>query len=88
VNVILNTDEVHSVLTLITAHILDHVDVSDDAKKKIRAWRREHDVQTFGLDEFAEKMNDAIGNHIDARTTRYLRKRGSLKVSANTELAL
>lgn len=84
-NVILNTDEVHSVLALVTANILDHVDLSDDAKKKIRAWRRERDIDTIGLDEFAEAMNTALGNHIDERTTRYLRKRGSLKVSARAE---
>jgi hypothetical protein len=84
-NVILNTDEVHAVLTLVTAHVLDHVELSDEAKKQIRAWRREHDPSTVGLDEFAETMNEAIGNFIDQRTTRFLRKRGKIRVSASTE---
>jgi hypothetical protein len=85
-NVILNTDEVNAVLTLVTAQVLDHVDLSTDAKKQVRAWRRAHDIDTTGLDEFAETMNAALGNFIDERTTRYLRKRGKIKVSAKTEL--
>ncbi|MEX2230463.1 MAG: hypothetical protein WEB13_12595 [Dehalococcoidia bacterium] len=84
-NVILNTDEVHAVLTLVTAHVLDHVELSDEAKKQIRAWRRERDPSTVGLDEFTETMNEAIGNFIDQRTTRFLRKRGKIRVSASTE---
>jgi hypothetical protein len=84
-NVILNTDEVHAVLTLVTAHVLDHVELSDDAKKQIRAWRRERDLNTVGLDEFTQSVNEAVGNFIDERTTRYLRKRGKIRVSASTE---
>ncbi len=85
-NVILNTEEVHAVLSLVTAQVLDHVELSADAKKSVRAWRRAHDLDTVGLDEFTETMNTAIGNFIDERTTRYLRKRGKIKVSASTEL--
>ena len=84
-NVILNTDEVHAVLSLVTAQVLDHVELSDDAKKQIRAWRREHDLSTVGLDEFAVTVNEAIGNFIDERTTRFLRKRGKIRVSASSE---
>jgi hypothetical protein len=85
-NVILNTDEVHAVLSLVTAQVLDHADLTDAANKQIRAWRRAHDVDTVGLDEFTETMNTALGNFIDERTTRFLRKRGKIKVSAKTEL--
>lgn len=85
-NVILNTDEVNAVLTLVSAQVLDHVDLSTDAKKQVRAWRRAHDLDTTGLDEFAETLNTALGNFIDERTTRYVRKRGKIKVSAKTEL--
>lgn len=84
-NVVLNTDEVHAVLTIVSAHVLDHVELSDAAKKQIRAWRRERDRDTVGLDEFTEAVNEAIGNFIDKRTTRYLRKRGKIRVSASAE---
>ena len=46
---------------------------------------REHDLGTKGLDEYAESFNAALGNHIDDQTTRYLRRRGSTRVSAREE---
>ncbi len=84
-NVILNVDEVHAVLTLVTAQVLDNVELSDGAREAIRAWRREHDLGTQGLDEYGATFNAALGTYIDEQTTRYLRKRGSMRVSAREE---
>jgi hypothetical protein len=84
-NVILNTDEAHAVLTLVTANVLDNVELSDAGRKRIRDWRRGHDLETVGLDEFTVALNDAIGNFIDERTTRYIRKRGKVRISAKAE---
>jgi hypothetical protein len=84
-NVVLNTEEVHGVMTLVTSHVIDHAGLSPKAVEAIRGWRRERDDGTTGLDEFSETMNEAIGTHIDERTTRMLRKRGKIRVSARTE---
>ncbi|MPZ98459.1 MAG: hypothetical protein GEU80_03815 [Dehalococcoidia bacterium] len=84
-NVILNTDEALGVLTLVTSQVLDHVELSDETRRKVRDWRRAREQGTAGLDEFTEELNEALGNFIDERTTRMLRKRGKLKVSARTE---
>ena len=84
-NVILNIDEVHAVLTLVTAQVLDNVELSDGAREAIRAWRREHDLGTHGLDDYGATFNAALGTHIDEQTTRYLRKRGTMRVSAREE---
>jgi hypothetical protein len=81
VNVILNTEEVHAVTALVTAQVLDHVELSTEAKKLIRAWRKDRELETFGLDELAEVVNTAIGNHIDERTTRMMRRSGKVKLS-------
>ena len=86
-NVVLNVDEVHAVLTLVTSQVLDHVELSDGAREAIRAWRREHAMGTHGLDDYGAKFNAALGTHIDEQTTRYLRKRGSMRVSAREERA-
>ena len=79
-NVILNTDEVHAVLTLVSAQVIDHVELSEAGRKLIRDWRRDHAMDTADLDELTGEVNVALGNHIDERTTRMMRIRGALKV--------
>ncbi len=84
-NVILNVDEVQAIIALVTAQVLDNVELSTASKEAIRAWRREHDLGTKGLDDYAERFNVALGTHIDAQTTRFLRRRGTMRVSAREE---
>ena len=79
-NVILNTDEVHAVLTLVSAQVIDNVELSEAGRKLIRDWRRDHSMDTADLDELTGEVNVALGNHIDERTTRMMRIRGALKV--------
>ncbi|MSQ29468.1 MAG: hypothetical protein EXR68_03140 [Dehalococcoidia bacterium] len=79
-NVILNTDEVHAVLTLVSAQVIDHVELSEAGRKLIRDWRRDHAMDTVDLDELTGAVNVALGNYIDERTTRMMRIRGALKV--------
>lgn len=79
-NVVLNTDEAHVVLSLVSSAVLDHVELSDEAKEKIRQWRTARAPGTIPLDESSENLNEAIGNFIDERTRRMLRQRGKLKV--------
>lgn len=79
-NVVLNTEEAHAVLTLVTAQILDHVELSEETRKLIRDWRRDRNIGLVGLDEFAVELNEAIGNFIDERTRRMVRARGKIKV--------
>jgi hypothetical protein len=86
-NVIMNVDEVHVVLTLVSSQVLDNVELSDAARKAIRDWRQEHVLGSKDLDAFSARFNESLGNHIDEQTTRYLRRRGSLRVSAVEERA-
>jgi len=79
-NAILNTDEAHVVLALVSSTVLDHVDLSEDAKERIREWRTARAPGTIPLDDFTETLNEALGNFIDERTRRMLRQRGKLKV--------
>lgn len=79
-NVVLNTEEAHAVLSLVTSSVLDHVDISEEAKEKVRAWRRDHTIGTVELDGFTERLNEAVGNFIDERTRRMMRQRGKVKV--------
>lgn len=79
-NVVLNTDEAYVVLSLVTSSVIDHADISEGAKEQVRDWRRDHPLGSIDLDEFTERLNDAIGNFIDERTRRMMRQRGKLKI--------
>ena len=80
-NVVLNADESLVVLTLVTALLLDNVEMSDASRKKIRDWRRDRNPGSMPLDEFTVYLNERLGNLIDERTTRMMRVRGKRRVS-------
>lgn len=78
-NVVLNTDEANVVMSLITAQLIDQAGLSEAAKKAVREWRRDLAPGTIPLDGFTLRLNEAIGNFIDERTTRMMRTRGQVK---------
>jgi hypothetical protein len=84
-NVILSVDEAHAILTLVSAQVLDNVELSEEAREAIRNWRRDRALGSKELDDYADVLNEALGNEIDERTTRFIRKRGSQRVSAAEE---
>lgn len=79
-NVVLNTEEANAVMSIVTAQLIDQAGLTEAGKKAIREWRRDLAPGTAPLDEFAARLNTAIGNFIDERTTRMMRTRGQLKV--------
>ena len=78
-NVVLNTDEANAVLALVTSRLIDHAGLTEPGKKLIRGWRRELAPGAVPLDAFTERLNVAIGNMIDERTSRMMRVRGRIK---------
>ena len=73
-NIILNPSEVATVISLFTAQVLDGVDLSDEGKDAIRAWRTERVPGRDGLEAFADDFNDALMGHIEESThRRYVR---------------
>lgn len=80
-NIVLNADEAQVALTMVSALLLDNVELSEESRKRIRDWRRDHSPGSTGLDEFTIVLNERLGNHIDERTTRMMRVRGKRKVS-------
>ena len=79
-NVVMNTDEAHVVLSLVTSQILDHLQMSEEGREVVKTWRRSHNLGSSDLDEFAIELNEAVGNFIDENTRRMVRQRGKLKV--------
>jgi hypothetical protein len=74
--VILETDEAWSLMSIIASYIIDHSGVSQDGKTKIRSWRSDRAVGTVEMDDLATALNEALGTYLDEKTARMIRRRG------------
>ena len=74
--IVLETDEAWSLMSVITSHLIDHSGVSPDGKSAIRRWRGDRAVGTVEMDDLAVAMNEALGTYLDERTARMVRRRG------------
>lgn len=74
--VILETDEAWSLMSVITSYVIDHSGVSQEGKAGIRRWRSDRTVGTVEMDDLAVAMNGALGSYVDEKTTRMVRRRG------------
>ena len=79
-NVVLNTDEANVVMSFVTAMVIDHAGLTEAGQKAVRDWRRALTPGAVPLDAFTQRLNLAIGNFIDERTTRMMHTRGQVKV--------
>ncbi len=74
--VILETDEAWSLMSVITSYVIDHSGVSQDGKSKMRRWRSDRAVGAVEMDDLAVTFNEALGTHLDEKTARMIRRRG------------
>lgn len=72
---ILDEEETWSLMTLITAQVLDQVELSDEATKAIRDWRAGVVEGSSAMEAVAKEVNEALGNTIDEELTRTIRRR-------------
>lgn len=72
---ILDEEETWSLMTLITAQVLDQVELSDEAVKAIRDWRGGIVEGNAAMEAIAQGVNEALGNTIDEELTRTIRRR-------------
>ena len=72
---ILDEEETWSLMTLITAQVLDQVELSDEAIKAIRDWRAGVVEGNAAMEAIANEVNEALGNTIDEELTRQIRRR-------------
>ena len=74
--IILETDEAWSLMSVIVSQIIDHSGVSSDGKAAMRRWRSDRALGTVEMDEVAVAMNEALGTFMDEKATRTIRQRG------------
>jgi hypothetical protein len=74
--IILETDEAHSIMSLVVSQVIDQVDLSDEARALLRKWRQERDEGTAELADLTVSLNETIGTVLDERTTKLIRRKG------------
>jgi hypothetical protein len=74
--VILETDEAWSIMTLVVSQVIDQVDLSDEAKEAVRRWRGDHLDGTGDMADLTVSMNETLGSILDERTERLIRRKG------------
>jgi hypothetical protein len=74
--VILETDEAWSIMTLVVSQVIDQVDLSDEAKDAVRRWRGDHLDGTGDMADLTVSMNETLGSILDERTERLIRRKG------------
>jgi hypothetical protein len=73
---ILESDEAWSIMALVVSQVLDGLDLSDEGKAAVRKWRSDHAEGTEAMHQLAEALNEALGNYLDDRTRRLIRRKG------------
>ena len=71
--IILEADEAHSLMTIVSSYIIDRSGVSQDGKQKVRRWRTDRSLGTPAMDRLAVTVNESLGTFIDEKTNRTIR---------------
>jgi hypothetical protein len=74
--IILETDEAHSIMSLVVSQVIDQVDLSDEGRAALRKWRQDRDEGTAELADLTVSLNETVGTVLDERTTRLIRRKG------------
>jgi hypothetical protein len=76
VHIILDEEEALSVLQLVTAQVVDGVELSEATVDAIRDWRNKTlERGSADLLNFATALNETLGNTIDDELKRTIRRR-------------
>lgn len=74
--VILETDEAWSIMSLVISQVLDQAELSDEGLAAVRRWRGDRVDGTGEMADLAVSMNEALGSTLDERTQKLLRRKG------------
>lgn len=74
--VILEPDEAWSIMSLVVSQVLDNVELSPEGQKEVKRWRTDRAEGTAEMSDLAIAMNEALGNALDEKTRRLLRRKG------------
>ena len=87
-NVLLNPSEVGAVVSLVTAQLLDAIELSEEAREQVRSWRTERSPGGDELDAFSDDFNDTLASFLDEATRRRYMRGGRFRRETAAERAL
>lgn len=74
--IILDNEEVWSLMSLMVSQIVDKANLSGDGRTRVRRWRSDRATGTAELADLTVDFNDALGSTLDEKTARLIRRRG------------
>ena len=74
--IILDTDEAWSIMSLVVSQVLDQAELSDEGKATLRKWRTEHNEGTAEMSDLTVTLNESVGTVMDEQTARLVRRQG------------
>ena len=74
--VILDTEEAWSLMSLMVSQIVDRAGLSAEGKAAVRRWRTERSTGSVEMADLTVEFNEAIGSTLDDKTTRLIRRQG------------
>ena len=74
--IVMETDEANSLMSVITSYVIDNAGLSQDGKQRVRKWRTDRASGSTVMDTLAIAMNEALGSYLDEKTDRQVRRKG------------
>ncbi len=83
--IVVEPDEAWSLMMVISSYIVDKSGIEHDSKQKIRKWRNDRAEGTAEMSDLTIAVNEALGNLIDEKTNRTIRRAGRYVTSRETK---
>jgi len=74
--IVMETDEANSLMSVITSYVIDNAGLSQDGKARVRKWRTDRATGSAEMDALTIAMNEALGTYLDEKTDRQIRRKG------------
>ncbi len=74
--IVMETDEANSLMSIITSYVIDNAGLSQVGKQSVRKWRTDRAIGSAEMDALTVALNGALGTYLDEKTDRQVRRKG------------
>jgi hypothetical protein len=72
----LETDDANGLMNLMVGYMVDNAGLTADGKAALKRWRQDRSAGTAEMAELTIAFNEALGNQLDERTTKLIKRKG------------